>query len=60
MNAIFYAHFVLLLLQNVLGEIPLRKLYPLITPVLGNISMECKNASYDYIKNLSGAIKARG
>lgn len=60
MNTIFYAYFVFLSTQTVHGEISLRKLYPLITPVLGNISLECKNASYEYVENLSGALSAKG
>ena len=60
MNAIFYSIFVLLFVQNVHSEISLRKLYPLITPVLGNISIECRNASYNYVEHLSSALKASG
>ena len=44
--------------QPSLRKLSLRKLYPLITPVLGNISIECKNASYNYIENLSEALRA--
>merc|ERR1719342_608885 len=60
MNAIFYSIFILLFVQNVHSEISLRKLYPLITPVLGNISIECRNASYNYVEHLSSALKASG
>ena len=58
MNLITYLFFAILSLQYVGCETSLRKLYPLITPVLGNISMECKNASYKYIENLSEALRA--
>ena len=44
--------------QPSLRKLSFRKLYPLITPMLGNISMECKNASYNYIANLSEALRA--
>jgi len=62
MKAISFAFFVILSsTQSVHGDDdPLRKLYPLISPVLGNISLECKNASYRYINNLSAALKAKG
>ena len=62
MNAISFTFFVISSsTQSAHGDDdPLRKLYPLISPVLGNISLECKNASYRYINNLSAALKAKG
>jgi len=59
MILISYAFFVVLSTQYVHGEISLN-LYPLITPVLGNISEECRIASQKYIENLSAALKATG